>query len=112
MANSPMSTASKRYSAAVQIKEPLDEPSLNSAPYGYKTRVTKVKARVQVDPLVLSAEALILKGKEQGYLSPDDVMKAFPSIEGNADGFVRGASGFQVRDLSVTADRAAGQDNV
>jgi len=37
--------------------------------------VTKVKARVQVDPLVQSAEALILKGKEQGYLSPDDVEK-------------------------------------
>ena len=48
-----------------------------------------MKTRVQVDPLVLSAEALILKGKDQGYLAPDDVMKAFPSIEGNADGFVR-----------------------
>ena len=36
--------------------------------------MTKVKARVQVDPLVQSAEALILKGKDQGYLSPDDVI--------------------------------------
>ncbi len=72
--------------------------------------MTKVKARVQVDPLVLSAEALILKGKDQGYLSPDDVMKAFPSIEGNADGFVRVAAVFQEMGISVTADGEAEQD--
>jgi RNA polymerase primary sigma factor len=72
--------------------------------------VTKVKARVQVDPLVLSAEALILKGKDQGYLSPDDVMKAFPSIEGNADGFVRVVTVFQEMGISVTADGEAEQD--
>jgi len=69
--------------------------------------VTKVKARVQVDPLVASAEALILKGKDQGYLSPDDVMKAFPSIEGNADGFVRVAAVFQEMGIQVTADGEA-----
>jgi RNA polymerase primary sigma factor len=72
--------------------------------------VTKVKARVQVDPLVLSAEALILKGKDQGYLAPDDVMKAFPSIEGNADGFVRVVTVFQEMGISVTADGEAEQD--
>jgi len=72
--------------------------------------VTKVKTRVQVDPLVLSAEALILKGKDQGYLSPDDVIKAFPSIEGNADGFVRVAAAFQEMGISVTADAEAEQD--
>jgi RNA polymerase primary sigma factor len=69
--------------------------------------VTKVKARVQVDPLMQSAEALILKGKDQGYLSPDDVMKAFPSIEGNADGFVRVAAVFQEMGIQVTADGEA-----
>jgi RNA polymerase primary sigma factor len=69
--------------------------------------VTKVKARVQVDPLVASAEALILKGKDQGYLAPDDVMKAFPSIEGNADGFVRVAAVFQEMGIQVTADGEA-----
>ena len=72
--------------------------------------MTKVKTRVQVDPLVLSAEALILKGKDQGYLSPDDVMKAFPSIEGNADGLVRVAAAFQEMGISVTADAEADQD--
>src|SRR5206468_1776940 len=53
---------------------------------------------------------LILKGKDQGYLSPDDVMKAFPSIEGNADGFVRVAAAFQEMGISVTADAEAEQD--
>ena len=72
--------------------------------------MTKVKTRVQVDPLVLSAEALILKGKDQGYLSPDDVIKAFPSIEGNADGFVRVAAACQEMGISVTADAEAEQD--
>jgi RNA polymerase primary sigma factor len=73
--------------------------------------VTKVKARVQVDPLVLSAEVLILKGKDQGYLSPDDVMKAFPSVEGNADGFVRVAAVFQEMGIQVTADGEAEPEN-
>ena len=68
------------------------------------------KARVQVDPLVQSAEALILKGKDQGYLAPDDVIKAFPMIEGNADGFVRVAAAFQEIGISVTADGDAEQD--
>src|SRR2546428_3648493 len=110
MAKRPAGTIGKGYSAPVATNETLDERCVNTAPYGYKTRVTKVKTRVQVDPLVLSAEALILKGKDQGYLSPDDVIKAFPSIEGNADGFVRVAAAFQEMGISVTADAEAEQD--
>src|SRR5437660_11004601 len=100
----------KPYNGAVRINQTLDEPCLDRSRYGYKRRVTKVKTRVQVDPLVLSAEALILKGKDQGYLAPDDVMKAFPSIEGNADGFVRVVTVFQEMGISVTADGEAEQD--
>ena len=33
------------------------------------------------DPMVLAAEALIVKGKEQGFLSPDDVLAGFPELE-------------------------------
>ena len=69
------------------------------------------KARVQVDPLVQSAEALILKGKDQGYLAPDDIVKAFPSIEGNGEGFVRVAAAFQEIGISVTADGEADQES-
>jgi RNA polymerase primary sigma factor len=68
------------------------------------------KTRVQVDPLVQSAEALILKGKDQGYLAPDDVVKAFPMIEGNAEGFVRVAAAFQEMGIAVTADGEAEQE--
>src|SRR5438046_10248557 len=110
MAKGPAGTIGKGYSALVRTNETLDEPCLNTSPLGYKIRVTKVKARVQVDPLVLSAEALILKGKDQGYLAPDDVIKAFPSIEGNADGFVRVAAVFQEMGISVTADAVAAQE--
>src|SRR5207244_5427928 len=110
MATWPVATIGKGYSGVVRINRTLDEPCLNRSRYGYKKRVTKVKTRVQVDPLVLIVEALILKGKDQGYLAPDDVMKAFPSIEGNADGLVRIVTVFQEMGSSVTADAEAEQD--
>src|SRR5438105_14047048 len=81
MAKRPAGTIGKGYSAPVRTNETLDEPCRNTSPLAYKTRVTKVKARVQVDPLVLSAEALILEAKDQGYLAPADVMKAISSNE-------------------------------
>ncbi|HEX3606498.1 MAG TPA: sigma-70 family RNA polymerase sigma factor, partial [Candidatus Dormibacteraeota bacterium] len=37
------------------------------------------------DALVVSAEALIVRGKEQGYLTPDDILQAFPEIEAEPD---------------------------
>ena len=43
------------------------------------------------DELIQVAEQLIVKGKEQGYLTPDDVMGAFPEMEAEPD---RPASSF------------------
>ena len=37
------------------------------------------------DLLVSAAEALIIKGKEQGYLTPDDILAAFPEIDVEPD---------------------------
>jgi RNA polymerase primary sigma factor len=37
------------------------------------------------DHLVVAAEALIVRGKEQGYLTPDDVLTGFPEIEAEPD---------------------------
>jgi len=37
------------------------------------------------DALVAAAESLIIRGKEQGYLTPDDVLAAFPQIEADPD---------------------------
>jgi RNA polymerase primary sigma factor len=37
------------------------------------------------DALVAAAEALIVRGKEQGYLTPDDILQAFPEMEAEPD---------------------------
>jgi RNA polymerase primary sigma factor len=37
------------------------------------------------DHLLVAAEALIVKGKEQGYLTPDDVLAGLPEIEAEPD---------------------------
>jgi RNA polymerase primary sigma factor len=44
-----------------------------------KTR-ERIEARLE-DLLIQQAEVLIVKGKEQGYLSPDDVLDGFPDFE-------------------------------
>src|SRR5438445_8730038 len=49
-------------------------PKKGPAPSGGKLKRTE-------DPMVLAAEALIVKGKEQGFLSPDDVLAGFPELE-------------------------------
>jgi len=48
---------------------------------------------------VSTAEALIVKGKEQGFLNPDDILQAFPDIDAEVDLLVRI---FQVfRDMGI-----------
>src|SRR5256714_12023888 len=47
------------------------------------------KARRSEDPMVLAAEALIVKGKEQGFLSPDDILAGFPDVEFDPDQLFR-----------------------
>src|SRR5437764_9071487 len=47
------------------------------------------KPRRIEDPLVLAAEALIVKGKEQGFLSPDDILAGFPDVEFDPDQLFR-----------------------
>ena len=41
------------------------------------------------DPMLLAAEALIVKGKEQGFLSPDDILAGFPDVELDPDQLFR-----------------------
>src|SRR6266851_1177819 len=41
------------------------------------------------DPMVLAAEGLIVKGKEQGFLSPDDILAGFPDVELDPDQLFR-----------------------
>ena len=42
-------------------------------------------APTPTDGLVAAAELLIIRGKEQGAVSPDDVLAAFPSMEADPD---------------------------
>jgi RNA polymerase primary sigma factor len=55
-----------------------------------KTSVTAVAPSTSAsDHLVVTAEALILRGKEQGHLTPDDILQAFTEIEVDPDSLER-----------------------
>jgi RNA polymerase primary sigma factor len=62
--------------ARAKLPDAPDAPGVAPAPV--KRAATAVKPKRVEDPLVLAAEALIVKGKEQGNLSPDDIIAAFP----------------------------------
>jgi len=49
--------------------------------------------------LAKAAEALIVKGKEQGVLSPDDIAAGFPGIELEPDDLIRISTAF--RDMGI-----------
>jgi RNA polymerase primary sigma factor len=62
----------------------------------------------QEDRLVGAAEALILRGKEQGYLAPTDILDAFPEMEADAEEVDRVYRAF--RDIGIEVTDAADQD--
>jgi RNA polymerase primary sigma factor len=73
--------------------------------------LAKTKDKVEMrfeDLLVQQAEELIVKGKEQGYLTPDDVLDTFPDIEtDNPDHVLRIFAAFKEMGVEVT-DSAEG----
>jgi len=54
------------------------------------------------DPLVQAAEGLIVKGKEQGYLAPDDILGAFPDVELDPDQIFRIFNVFKEMGIEIT----------
>jgi RNA polymerase primary sigma factor len=54
-----------------------------------------------VDTLVAAAELLIVRGREQGTLSPDDILAAYPDIEAEPDGLERIFSAFREMGIEV-----------
>jgi RNA polymerase primary sigma factor len=56
------------------------------------------------DELVSRAEALILRGRDQGVLTPRELIAAFPEIESDPDGLSRVAEAFQVMGIAVGDD--------
>jgi RNA polymerase primary sigma factor len=67
--------------------------------------LAKTKDKVEMrfeDLLVQQAEELIVKGKEQGYLTPDDVLDTFPDIEtDNPDHIIRIFAAFKEMGIEV-----------
>ncbi|MEA2671898.1 MAG: polymerase primary sigma factor [Chloroflexota bacterium] len=56
------------------------------------------------DELVGRAEALILRGRDQGVLTPGELIAAFPEIESDPDGLSRVAEAFQAMGIAVGDD--------
>ena len=52
--------------------------------------------------LMAVAEQLIVKGKEQGYLTPDDIIQGFPEIDAEPDQIVRIFAAFEEIGIEVT----------
>src|SRR5713101_10039547 len=54
------------------------------------------------DELMAVAEQLVAKGKEQGYLTPDDILQGFPEIEAEPDQIFRIFAAFKETGIEVT----------
>jgi RNA polymerase primary sigma factor len=64
---------------------------------------TQEKVETKLEDLLLQqAEALIIKGKEQGYLSPDDVVEGFPDMEVEPDQMFRIFQAFKEMGIDVS----------
>jgi RNA polymerase sigma factor RpoD, C-terminal domain/RNA polymerase sigma factor, sigma-70 family len=55
------------------------------------------------DELISVAEQLIVKGKEQGYLTPDDILQGFPEIEAEREQIFPVFAAFKEIGIEVTA---------
>ena len=54
------------------------------------------------DQLVIAAEALIIRGKDHGYLTPDDILAGFPEIDAEPDHLERIFQVFREMGIEVT----------
>src|SRR6202047_687149 len=59
--------------------------TVKDAPAPKKVPTPGGKLKRAEDPMVLAPEAPIVKGKEQGFLSPDDILAGFPDVELHPD---------------------------
>src|ERR671938_387035 len=67
------------------------------------------------DPMVTAAAALIVKGKEQGFISPDDILVAFRGARLTPDELFRistvfGEMGIEVSDGEKEVEEAIDED--
>jgi RNA polymerase primary sigma factor len=66
-----------------------------------KTQEKAADTRLE-DELQSQAEALIVKGKEQGYLTPDDILQGFPALEAEPDQMFRIFGAFKEMGIEVS----------
>ncbi len=57
---------------------------------------------VPVDTLAATAEGLIVRGKEQGFLTPDDVLASFPEMDAEPDHLERVFAVFREMGIAVS----------
>jgi RNA polymerase primary sigma factor len=62
----------------------------------------RASSTATLDPLVSAAEGLIVRGKEQGELSSEEILDAFPVIEGGGEALERLLVAF--RDMGISVD--------
>ena len=62
---------------------------------------TKIEAKFE-DELMVVAEQLIVKGKEQGYLTPDDILQGLPEIDAEPEQIFRIFAAFKEIGIEVT----------
>jgi RNA polymerase primary sigma factor len=60
-----------------------------------------VKPQRGVDPMVLAAEALIIKGKDQGRLSPDDILTGLSGTQLDPDDLIQVSEVFQQMGIPI-----------
>jgi RNA polymerase primary sigma factor len=63
---------------------------------------TNGKPRGRDDELLLAAETLILKGKEAGFITPDDILTSFPGMEAEPDQIFRIFNAFKSIGVEVS----------
>jgi RNA polymerase primary sigma factor len=61
----------------------------------------RIESRLE-DELIQVAESLIVKGKELGYLLPDNILEAFPEVEAEPDEVLRVIQVFEEMGIEVT----------
>src|ERR1700736_2538942 len=82
----------------------MAKANLKEAPTPKKAPPPGGKLKRSEDPMVLAAEALIVKGKEQGFLSPDDILAGFPDVELDPDQLFRIFNVFRDMGIAVSLD--------
>ena len=63
-----------------------------------------MKPQHGVDPMVVAAEALIIKGKDQGHLSPDDILAGLSGAQLDPDELIQISEVFQQMGIPVADD--------